>query len=134
MNDSVWSNSAVTLSAPHCLTPQYVASGPNLSISFSSDVFRLEKDEGPHFQTHALVIEAQVNTSEKEFVVGFVTDIILDFGKSAGTRIAILADVAGTNDAVEFGFDPPTTALGKFRDWNDPQRRIKGGGDAHRCT
>ena len=109
MTDTVWSMYSVALSSPKCLSPQAMANGSDLGFVFTAEKFRQEKDSGPSFQSHAPVIEAQVDFLEKDSVVGFMTDLTFGFGKSAGTRISILADVAGTEDSFELGFDAPGT-------------------------
>ena len=98
-------------------------------------MLEFQKGDGPSFQTHAIVFEAQVHVDDDKRVVGFVTQLPFGYGKTAGTRIALLADVAGSMRSLEYDFaisgapDPLEPLV--FHRWFSPQGlRNAGGGQS----
>lgn len=105
MSETHWTNAAVTLSTPQCLSPRITDNAQDLAVAFSGKkMLQLPQGSGPLFQMHSLVFEAQVHLDPDKKVVGFVTELTHGYGKSAGTRIALLADIAGSNESLEYDF------------------------------
>lgn len=103
MGESNWTNAGVKLSTPHCLESSISCEGQTLSIVFTGQkLLDFQKGCGPLFDVHCLVVEATVEVHPDQTVVGFVTDLNFGYGRSAGTRISVLGDFAGSQGGIEF--------------------------------
>ena len=94
----------VTLSAPAKVSLESTATDTSLSILPKGAQIEFQPDSDRENCTQVFSFRIPVNISKEQRLLGFVQDITLGITKSGGSRVLIVADLAGTVKTFEWGF------------------------------
>lgn len=100
-----WTNPIVSLSTPRCVESAVTSNAQDLAVVFKGKkLLELQQGCGALFEMHSFVFQASLNIPADKLVNGFLTDLSFGYARSRGTRISLLADIAGSQTTLKFNF------------------------------
>jgi hypothetical protein len=95
-------------SVPFDAAAQLVTIGNELSAVFPGGELRFDQGTGPTSLTQVMSISASVTIPAGQQLIGYLQQLQYGVTRTAGVRVLIVADLAGTLKTVELGYDPAT--------------------------
>lgn len=110
-DETIWGCPEVVISAPTALDMQFTRIDNHLAAVVVDGVLRLEAGDGPTSLTQVVSLRAPISVAEGRLIVGYLQDLTIGVERSAGIRVLVVADLAGTLKTLEFDFGSPAAPL-----------------------
>jgi hypothetical protein len=109
-DDSIWGCGELVFAAPKALAVNFSSVGNNFAAVFSDATLSVDPGTGPTSLTQVLSIKVPINVPTGQLLIGYLQHLVFGVERSAGARVLVVTDLAGTLKVVEFDFRTPAGA------------------------
>jgi hypothetical protein len=95
-------------SVPCDAAAQFTINGNELAAVFPGGQLRFDQDTGPTSLTQVMSISASITIPAGQQLIGYLQQLQYGVTRTPGVRVLIVADLAGTLETIELGYDPAT--------------------------